>query len=130
MKSQSSNPENAYQTYVLDQLAFLEDLHCRPMFGGFGLYVREIFFGMIHRGRLFFQTDAGTQPDYIALGMEVFQPNKKQRLKNYYEVPAEILEDPEPLRLWVGRAISCGLSRRAQSSSKTLPRPRRHSTED
>jgi DNA transformation protein len=36
--------------------------------------------------------------------MEPFSPSAKQTLKNYYEVPAEILEDEEQLAEWARKA--------------------------
>lgn len=108
--------EDSFKNYVMDHLQFLADLRYRPMFGGFGLYDRSHFFGIIHRGRLFFKTNVKTQVDYVALGMEPFQPNAKQRLKKYYEVPPEILEDQEVLARWARKAISC-----AEDSSGPSP---------
>ena len=37
--------------------------------------------------------------------MKPFQPNSKQTLKNYYEVPAEILEDEDQLADWARKAV-------------------------
>ena len=73
--------DHSFKAFVLDQLDFVDGLACRPMFGGFGLYAGTVFFGIIHRGRLYFKTDANTRTDYIAQGMAVFQPKAKQKLK-------------------------------------------------
>ena len=43
---------DAFKTFVLEQLADLEDLTARAMFGGVGLYARGDFFGIIARDRL------------------------------------------------------------------------------
>jgi DNA transformation protein len=40
--------------------------------------------------------------------MGPFRPNERQTLKSYYEVPPEVLEDPEALRSWAGEAIRAG----------------------
>jgi DNA transformation protein len=38
--------------------------------------------------------------------MKPFHPNAKQTLKNYYEVPVDVLEDGEQLTTWAARAGS------------------------
>ena len=75
-------------------------------FGGFGLYRKETFFGIIHRGRLYFKTDERTREAYVARGMKPFRPNSKQTLKSYYEVPVEVIEDKEQLVVWATDASS------------------------
>jgi len=95
----------SFVTFVRDQLGTLGAIDARPMFGGFGLYLDNVFFGIVHDDRLYFKTDSHSAADYIAQGMEPFQPNPRQTLKNYYEVPGDVLEDAGELVLWVGTAL-------------------------
>ncbi|WP_283745698.1 TfoX/Sxy family protein [Sideroxydans sp. CL21] len=84
---------DSFRDFVLEQLAALEGLRCKRMFGGHGLYADEVFFGILFDGRLYFKTHPDTLPDYLTVAASVFAPSKKQVLKNYREVPVEILED-------------------------------------
>ena len=86
-----------YKDFVLDQLADLDGLTCRAMFGGHGLALHGKFFGIVHKGRLYFRTTPTTAPLYRASQMKPFKPNASQTLKNYYEVPVEIVESAETL---------------------------------
>jgi DNA transformation protein len=95
---------DGFKDFVLDQLADLRDLNCRAMFGGYGLYRGKTFFGIVHNGRLYFKTDQTTVLPYRDRGMKPFQPNSTQTLKNYYEVPVEVLEAAEELLAWAARA--------------------------
>lgn len=95
---------DGYKEFVLDQLAGLEDLTCRAMFGGYGLALNGKFFGIIHKGRLYFRTDPATAPLYRALHMTPFTPNATQTLKNYFEVPVDIVESAENLVEWARTA--------------------------
>lgn len=95
---------DSFRDFVLEQLAPLERLRCKRMFGGHGLYCGEAFFGIVYDGRLFFKTHPDTLGEYMEYHAAVFAPNEKQTLKNYREVPADILEDSERLRLWARRA--------------------------
>jgi DNA transformation protein len=108
---------DSFKDYVLDQLRDLRGVACRAMFGGFGLYQGEIFFGIIHDGRLYLKTDATSRRAYIAYGMKAFRPNGKQTLRTYYEVPVEILDDPEALTEWAETAAQ---RQRLKSPAKRL----------
>lgn len=95
---------DGFRDFVLDQLSELPGLTHRAMFGGYGLYRRETFFGIIHKGRLFFKTDRMTAPRYRDRGMKPFKPTSAQTLKNYYEVPVEVLEASDDLTAWASEA--------------------------
>ena len=99
--------DESFKDFVLDQLSGLDDVEARRMFGGFGLYQDETFFGIIHRGRLYFKIDESTVGEYRKRKMKPFRPNAKQTLKSYYQVPVEIIEDADELREWAGKAIGC-----------------------
>jgi DNA transformation protein len=92
--------DDSFKDFVLDQLRPVRAVACRAMFGGYGLYRDGVFFGCIYRDRLYFRTDATTRPEYLAHGMKPFRPNPRQTLTSYYEVPVEVLEDPERLVRW------------------------------
>ena len=97
--------DESFRDYILDQLGGLNSVASRSMFGGHGLYQGPAFFGILSKGRLYFKTDKRTRERYLECGMKPFQPNAKQTLKNYYEVPAEVLEDSDQLSDWAQKAI-------------------------
>jgi DNA transformation protein len=100
--------DDSFKEFVLDQICELDRVICRAMFGGYGLYQDEIFFGIIYKGRLYFKTDATTRHAYLEMGMKPFRPNAKMTLKTYYEVPTNILEDADQFMEWAKKAIHCG----------------------
>ena len=93
---------------MLDQLDGLEQLTCRAMFGGHGLYCGKNFFGIVYKERLYFRVTDATRPEYERRGMEPFRPNVDQTLQRYYEVPADVLEDRGQLVEWAGKALGAG----------------------
>ncbi len=97
---------DGFKDFVLDQLNGLHGLTCRTMFGGYGLYQRTTFFGIIHRGRLYFKVTSESVRRYIDQGMQPFRPNAKQTLKSFYEVPIDVLEDAERLTDWAEESAS------------------------
>ena len=96
---------DGFRDFALDQLADLRGVSARAMFGGYGLYRKTRFFGIIHKGRLYFKVTALTLPCYKEQGMKPFRPNTKQTLKSFYEVPIGIIEDAEVLTQWATDAV-------------------------
>jgi DNA transformation protein and related proteins len=109
---------DSFKEFVLDQLSELGKVRCRTMFGGYGLYhtaePRQVFFGILYKGKLYFKTDSNTLRAYLKSGMKPFRPNAKQTLITYYEVPVDILENSKQLTLWAKKAMQSQLlSRRS-----------------
>lgn len=95
---------DGFKDFVLDQLTDLSGLTCRAMFGGYGLYQHTTFFGIIHKGRLYFKVTPAIAPRYKEHGMKPFRPNAKQTLTSFYEVPVDVLEDAEQLVAWAQKS--------------------------
>jgi DNA transformation protein len=102
--------DQTFNERVLDQLSPLGKITSRPMFGGHGLYWREMIFGILFRDRLYFKVDEQSKGEYLAKGMGPFRPNERQTLKSYYEVPPDVLDEPEALLSWAREAIRAGQS--------------------
>ena len=51
-----------------------------------------------------FKTDRITAATYSDRGMKPFKPSAAQTLKNYYEVPVEVLEVADDLTAWASQA--------------------------
>ncbi len=47
------------------------------MFGGYGLYKGSTFFGIIHKGRLYFKVTPTPGAPHKIHGMKPFRPNPK-----------------------------------------------------
>jgi len=119
-------PDESFKEFVLDQLRALPDVRARAMFGAYGLYQGEAFFAILDEGRLFFKTDALSQADYTARGMEPFTYQAKGRVltMGYHEVPPDVLENAPELVAWAQRAISVAAGSKQSPKSS---RPKRRS---
>ena len=84
------------------------------MFGGFGLYRHEVFFGIIIGDTLFFKVSDATRADYESRGMARLRPyrDKPQLSMSYYEVPADVLEDAEECVRWTMNAVAAGAAKK------------------
>ncbi len=92
-----------FKDFVLDQLGDLP-VQAKSMFGGYGLYLHDAFFGIVFDNRLYFKTNDDTRLLYERRDMGFFRPNDKQSLKNYYEVPPDVIEDRDELMRWAEQA--------------------------
>ena len=95
---------DGFKDFIVDQLAGLNGVTGRAMFGGYGLYQRAKFFGIVHKGRLYFKVSPTTVSNYEKHGMKPFRPNTKQTLTSFYEVPIDVIEDVEALTQWATEA--------------------------
>jgi DNA transformation protein len=83
------------------------------MFGGVGIYAAELFFALLDDDTLYFKVDDVTRPQFEDRAMGPFRPyGETGEVMQYYEVPADVLEDPEQLGAWVAAAIA--VARRAK----------------
>jgi DNA transformation protein and related proteins len=94
--------------FVLEQMSQLRGLRSRSMFGGFGIYQGDLFFALIADDRLYLKTDAINRPDFLArgLGPFVYGAKGKTASMQYYEVPPEVYEDLDSMRLWAEKGIA------------------------
>jgi DNA transformation protein len=91
------------------------------MFGGVGVYAADVFFALMDDDTLYFKVDDVTRPQFEDRGMGPFRPyGERGEVMQYYQLPAEVLEDSGELGVWAGAAIA--VARRAKGGRS---RPRR-----
>jgi DNA transformation protein len=112
-------PDNSFKEFVLDQLAALPEVRARAMFGAYGVYQADRFFGILDEGRLFFKINEATRVAYVERGMGAFtyESNGQIMTMNYYEVPPDVLENAAELVDWARQAIQVAAS--AKKAKKT-----------
>lgn len=97
-----------YLQYVLDQLAALDNVSSRRMFGGAGLYCDELFFGLISDDTLYLRVDDSNRGDFTTRGAGPFRPyaDRPELSMSYFETPADVLDDARQLAEWARRSIA------------------------
>lgn len=119
--------ENDFLNYVLDCMAGAGLVRPVRFFGGTGLTMDGVQFAFVSRSnRIFFVVDDTTRPLYQAAGMEPFSYTRKAErrlVERWYELPEDILLDPEELRRWMRDAAAIAArSRKPKAAKRTLPR--------
>jgi DNA transformation protein and related proteins len=118
------NPD--FAAFLRDQFALFGPIVIRPMFGGAGIFRDDVMFGLIAYDTLYLKTGDANREDFERKGMQPFtyQGKSKPTSFGYYEVPADVLEDPHEMRLWADKAFDVALSARR----KKTPRRRKAGT--
>jgi DNA transformation protein and related proteins len=102
-----------YREFVLEQLGRVTPVTWRAMFGGVGIYADGLFFALIDNDLVYFKVDDSNRADFEAAGMRAFQPfGEDSKPMRYYQLPGDLMEDPESLREWVMKAIEVARSAR------------------
>ena len=84
------------------------------MFGGVGIYAGGVFFALIADDTLYFEVADSNRADFVSRGMGPFRPyGEEGETMQYYEVPHDLLEDPEALRGWAERARAVAAAKKS-----------------
>lgn len=108
----------SYRAFVLDQLGRVAPgIRGKGMFGGVGIYADDLFFALIGDDTLYLKVDDSNRADFEEAGMWPFLPfGDGGEVMQYYELPADVLEEPDRLKPWVEKAIE--VARRARLAKR------------
>jgi DNA transformation protein len=106
----------SFRTFIVDQLGrVIPRIRARSMFGGVGIYAGDLFFALIDDDTLYFKVDDSNRADFEAREMGPFRPyGDEGEIMQYYELPADLLEDLEVLRPWAEKAIAVAARKKAK----------------
>lgn len=106
-----------YREFVLEQLGrVVPAVTHRAMFGGVGVYAEGFFFALLDDDVTYLKVDDSNRGDFEAVGMGPFRPFGDVQSMNYYELPADLLEDADALRPWVHKSL--GVARAARRKKR------------
>lgn len=109
-----------FRTFVVEQLGrALGRVRARNMFGGAGVYVDDVCFALLSDDALYFRVGDANRADFEARGMTPFRPRKDHApIASYYQVPEDILEEPEDLRPWAEKALAAARANRTAKARR------------
>jgi len=108
-----------FANHVCDLLSPLGPVTARAMFGGFGIYLDGLMFGLIADEVLYLKADAISKAAFEAAGMGPFKPwEDKPMVMPYWEIPSEAWDEPEQFCAWGRSAFDAALRNRKPKASK------------
>ena len=110
----ASNEEKGFVSYIVDLMQSIGPVHARPMFGGFGIFLDNLMFGLVAKSILYLKVDQITRRAFEAKKLEAFTyfKNNKPYVMSYYQAPEEALENSEDMALWAKQAYDVALNAR------------------
>ncbi len=108
-----------YTQYIRERLEVVGPIFIRKMFGGLGIYHDGVHFALVNDNVLYFKVDNVNQPDFEEVGMGPFISfGDDSHPMQYYEVPADVLENDDFLIVWADRAVAVARRSKMKKSAK------------
>lgn len=103
--------QSDYVIYLLEQLTGFGDVEAKSMFGGFGLYLDGLMFGIVANDTLYFKVDAISKPEFEALDLKpfTFEKNGRKGTMSYHLAPASAVDNAEELCEWARKGHDAAL---------------------
>jgi DNA transformation protein and related proteins len=98
---------------VTEQLNAARPVRTRKMFGGLGIYLDEMFFGVCDDDKTFFKVDDHNIAAYESRGMGPWIMGG-QLNDNYREVPDAVMAEPSELGEWIDAAVEVAKRRKTK----------------
>ena len=116
----TSHKEKEFTSYVVDLMQTIGPVSAKRMFGGYGIFLKGLMFGLIVESVHYFKTDKETENEFKARGLEPFTYNRKGKEVelSYFQAPEETLEDDEEMNSWAAKAYSTALRVAAKKRKK------------
>jgi DNA transformation protein and related proteins len=110
-----------FVAYLTEAFRVFGPISSRRMFGGYGIYHRDLMIGLVADDTLYLKTDAVSAPWFAEAGSSPFEYTKNgvSMTMSYSSAPAEVFDDPSAAKLWASRAYDAALR------SRTAARPKR-----
>ena len=112
--------QREYVAHIVDRLQFIGPVESRSMFGGFGMFLEGLMFGLVAGNELYLKVDTQNLQDYEDLGLQAFsfEKNGRQIKMSYYQAPEEAMEDAELLSDWASNAYGAAMRAAAKKGGK------------
>lgn len=101
-----------------DVFALFGPVSAKRMFGGYGIYYRDLMFGLVVDEVLYLKADDSSVAEFVQHGSRPFEYEKNGKIMkmSYYTAPDEIYDDPEKAKEWAVRAFETALRGRKSKS--------------
>lgn len=97
--------------YIVDLMQALGPATAKSMFGGYGIFLDDLMFGLVAGSALYLKADEQSREEFTSRGLAPFTYRKKYRdvQLSYYLAPDEALDDCAEMAVWAGRAYQAAV---------------------
>ena len=116
--------QDGFITFLLEQMEQAGGVSARRMFGGHGVYLHGLMFGLVADDTLYLKVDDESRPEFEEreLGPFTYQRDGKPFAMSYYEAPPETLDEPSEMTRWVEFAFDAALRESRRKAAKGAKR--------
>jgi DNA transformation protein len=117
----------AMRALIEDLLAPLGPVVVKRMFGGGGVFLEGLMFGLLTGGALYLKADERNRPTFEAEGLEQFtyaRKGERATLTSCWRTPDRLLDEPDELVDWARQAFAAAL--RARKPVYTVRAAKKH----
>ena len=119
-----SEAEKEFAAHTVELLQGIGPVTSKRMFGGFGLFLDGMMFGLIADNELYLKVDDENRQEFEKLGLQPFTYNKngKDMQMSYSQAPEEAMEDLALMTEWGSLGFAAALrasARKAKAKKKT-----------
>lgn len=120
-----ARPIDPFAEYACELFAGLGPVSARRMFGGYGLYVDGLMFGILVSETLYLKVDTETRATFEREDCVPFEYDKQGKAVSlsYYTLPADAMESPALALPWGRLAFAAALRGRSAKAAKASTRP-------
>ena len=109
-----ANPD--FASHCADLLSAVGAVQTKRMFGGYGVYIHDVFVALVADDTLYLKTDDQTQPRFTAAGgtQFCFTARGKVQATHFWSAPADAMDSPALMQPWAQLALEAALRARAK----------------
>jgi DNA transformation protein len=114
-----------FVSHCLELLAPLGVVRARRMFGGYGLYLDDVFVALIADECLYLKADDVTRSAFERAGCQPFAYSRRDRAAvtlGYWTAPDEALDSPRAMAPWARLSLAAALRAKAAQHSTAAAR--------
>ncbi|NKB33998.1 MAG: transcriptional regulator [Pseudomonadales bacterium] len=115
-----SQEEKEFAEYIVDLAQSIGPVYSKRMFGGFGIFLEGLMFGLIAENVFYIKVDEESRGDFEELGLQPFTYEKQGKKMNlgYLQAPEEAMESIEIMSEWANKGFGAALRAAAKKKPK------------
>jgi len=115
-----SQKQREFSGYIVDLCQSIGPVYSKRMFGGFGIFLDGLMFGLIVDNVFYLKVDDESRKEFEELGLLPFSYEKQGKEMNlgYMQAPEEALERTEIMTLWANKGFGAALRAAAKKRKK------------